>query len=207
MPEDIKNSTYNGYTEARKKANEKYNAKFHEVKVRMLPERHEMVKKQPVLIISTDKFIRGMEYRELKERVLAETVTAGIGSELKDIVFTTDELLGSDDFKLNRRKIRAKYEAGGFTGIKNDGETGDGMMVTDDAMALKVREMVASAIDRETGEVGYESDFFIDLGGSSLDYFSMLCEIEEEFGISIPDETGTGLRSVRKICEYIKDRK
>ena len=81
------------------------------------------------------------------------------------------------------------------------------MMVTDDAMALKVREMVASAIDRETGEVGYESDFFIDLGGSSLDYFSMLCEIEEEFGISIPDETGTGLRSVRKICEYIKDRK
>ena len=164
-------------------------------------------KKQPVLIISTDKFIRGMEYRELKERVLAETVTAGIGSELKDIVFTTDELLGSDDFKLNRRKIRAKYEAGGFTGIKNDGETGDGMMVTDDAMALKVREMVASAIDRETGEVGYESDFFIDLGGSSLDYFSMLCEIEEEFGISIPDETGTGLRSVRKICEYIKDRK
>lgn len=40
-----KQSTYNGYTPARKKANEKYNAKFHEVKVRMSPERHEMVKK------------------------------------------------------------------------------------------------------------------------------------------------------------------
>ena len=40
-----KQSTYNGYTAARKKANEKYNAKFHEVKVRMSPERHEMVKK------------------------------------------------------------------------------------------------------------------------------------------------------------------
>ena len=36
---------YYGYTEAKKRANEKYNAKFREVKVRMLPERHEMVKK------------------------------------------------------------------------------------------------------------------------------------------------------------------
>lgn len=40
-----KNSSYNGYTEARKKANEKYNSKFHEVKIRMTPERHEEVKK------------------------------------------------------------------------------------------------------------------------------------------------------------------
>lgn len=38
-------SSYSGYTPARKRANEKYNAKFHEVKVRMDPERHEMVKK------------------------------------------------------------------------------------------------------------------------------------------------------------------
>ena len=38
------NSSYTGYTEARKRANEKYNSKFHEVKVRMTPERHEMVK-------------------------------------------------------------------------------------------------------------------------------------------------------------------
>lgn len=44
MPENKKKSTYDGYTPARKRANEKYNAKFHEVKVRMSPERHEMVK-------------------------------------------------------------------------------------------------------------------------------------------------------------------
>lgn len=45
MAESNKTSSYNGYTPARKRANEKYNAKFHEVKVRMDPERHEMVKK------------------------------------------------------------------------------------------------------------------------------------------------------------------
>lgn len=39
MSRESKNSTYKGYTESRKKANEKCNAKFHEVKVRMLPER------------------------------------------------------------------------------------------------------------------------------------------------------------------------
>lgn len=45
MPENKKKSTYDGYTPARKRANEKYNSKFHEVKVRMSPGRHEMVKK------------------------------------------------------------------------------------------------------------------------------------------------------------------
>jgi len=45
MAESNKTSFYNGYTPARKRANEKYNAKFHEVKVRMDSERHEIVKK------------------------------------------------------------------------------------------------------------------------------------------------------------------
>ncbi len=49
MPTFIPTFSYHalpdGYTPTRKKANEKYNAKFHEVKVRMSPERHEMVKK------------------------------------------------------------------------------------------------------------------------------------------------------------------
>lgn len=44
MPETRK-STYRGYTAAQKRATEKYHQKFHEVKIRMTPEHHEMVKK------------------------------------------------------------------------------------------------------------------------------------------------------------------
>ena len=42
MPEE-KKSNYKGLTEARKRANKKYNDKFVEVKVRMLPERRAIV--------------------------------------------------------------------------------------------------------------------------------------------------------------------
>ena len=42
MPEE-KRSSYKGLTEARKRANKKYNDKFVEVKVRMLPERRTIV--------------------------------------------------------------------------------------------------------------------------------------------------------------------
>ena len=40
---DEKKSTHKGLTEARKRANKKYNDKFVEVKVRMIPERRTVV--------------------------------------------------------------------------------------------------------------------------------------------------------------------
>ena len=47
MADNNKTTSYSGYTPAWKIANEKYSAKYHEIKVRMDPEWYEMAKPCP----------------------------------------------------------------------------------------------------------------------------------------------------------------
>ncbi|MCQ2496347.1 MAG: AMP-binding protein [Lachnospiraceae bacterium] len=159
--------------------------------------------KLPVLVVSTDKFINAEEFESVNSAVREKASEIGLGTELKDILFTTDELMTSEDFKLNRRKIRADYEQQRFSKIDKNPDAGGSIRIDGNAMALKIRDIFAEAVDKPKDSVAYDTDFFIDLGGTSLDYFSMLCEIEEEFDLKIPDEAGTSLRTVQKLCEYI----
>lgn len=160
--------------------------------------------KVPVLVVSTDKFITSENFTVLNRQVRECAERIGIGSELKDIFFTTDELMSSEEFKLNRRKVRTAYEKGTFSRIDGSVHTENGLNTDGNADAIRVRSIIAAALDKPETDIDYETDFFIDLGGTSIDYFSMICEVEEEFDVSVPDEMGTGLRSVQKICEWLR---
>ena len=43
-----------------------------------------------------------------------------------------------------------------------------------------------------------------DLGADSLDVVELLMEIEETFGVSVPDEDIPGLKTVKDIIEYVE---
>ena len=49
-----------------------------------------------------------------------------------------------------------------------------------------------------------ETNIVDDLGGDSLDVVDLIMSVEEEFGISIPDEDAVELSTVGKIVEYIE---
>jgi acyl carrier protein len=44
-----------------------------------------------------------------------------------------------------------------------------------------------------------------DLGADSLDVVEMLMTIEDQFGVTIPDEDVVQLRTVRDIAEYLEN--
>lgn len=192
----------------------------------------------PVLVVSTDKFVTPEIYVKVTKEVRERIVKGGLGAEIKDILYTTDELVVGDEFKLNRRRIREDYENGNITRILSEekkkasdvdekikmaGKSPEGekkessdsagklqkestgtVLTAGNVMAVRVREIVADALDVPKDRIGYDTDLFLELGGTSMDYFSVLCEIEEEFNVTIPDEIGTGLRTVQKICDYVE---
>ena len=45
--------------------------------------------------------------------------------------------------------------------------------------------------------------FFEDLGFDSIDFVEMVMELEESFGMQIPDDQAEKLLTVGKICEYV----
>lgn len=51
-----------------------------------------------------------------------------------------------------------------------------------------------------------ETSFAEDLIADSLDFVQMLMEIEEEFGITIPDGDVEGMKKVSDVIQYLEKR-
>jgi acyl carrier protein len=74
----------------------------------------------------------------------------------------------------------------------------------DDATMTLIKEAFKNAAD--TGaEVKSASDFFTDLGGDSMGYFSLICEIESIFNIQINLEKNQNLRTPECFYKYIME--
>ena len=61
-------------------------------------------------------------------------------------------------------------------------------------------------MNRREDEIAFDADFFLDLGGTSLDYFAMLTKLRDEFEAPFPLEE-TGLKTVRSIADYVRREK
>ncbi len=73
-------------------------------------------------------------------------------------------------------------------------------------IAEQVRRIIAEQLMVELDEVTDDASFIEDLGADSLDTVEMIMEIEDEFGIEIPDEDAEKLQTVGQAIEYIKQK-
>lgn len=71
----------------------------------------------------------------------------------------------------------------------------------------KVKEIIIDTLSFDGDEIRPESDFFKDLKADSLDVVELMMALEENFGISIPDEELPNLHTVENVVKYIEDHK
>lgn len=67
----------------------------------------------------------------------------------------------------------------------------------------KVKEVIIDKLGVEEDKVSAEASFVDDLGADSLDTVELIMELEEEFGIEIPDEDAENMTTVGSVIEYI----
>ena len=158
-------------------------------------------KPRAVLLISVSDHLPEEKLRSIEAEVRAKANDLGLSSELGGIYLTASELMGEDEFKLNRSRLRRAYAAGELSpAVPSAPAAGaDG-----DPILSRVTEIFAAALEKDAGEISADTDFFIDGGGTSLDYFAMLSRLSEDFGLSLPAEAGSSLASPRAVAEYIK---
>ena len=70
----------------------------------------------------------------------------------------------------------------------------------------KIKEVIADKLGKSVDEIKDEASFIEDLGADSLDIVDMIMKLEEEFGISIPDEDLDKIRTVKDAIDYIKSK-
>jgi acyl carrier protein len=74
----------------------------------------------------------------------------------------------------------------------------------DDELLKKMKKLIAEKLEVDEDKITMESSFRQDLGADSLDTYELVYAIEEEMGISIPDEKANEFETVGDAVEYIK---
>ena len=75
-----------------------------------------------------------------------------------------------------------------------------------DEMFEKVKKLIADKLEVEEDKITPESSFRQDLGADSLDTYELVYAIEEELGITIPDEKANELETVKDALDFIKSQ-
>ena len=71
----------------------------------------------------------------------------------------------------------------------------------------KVRDIIAKQLSVKPETVADESNIAEDLGADSLDLVEILMALEDEFGISIPDEVIPQIKTIKDIVAFIEENK
>ena len=69
----------------------------------------------------------------------------------------------------------------------------------------KVKTVIVEQLGIDEANVRMESSFLDDLGADSLDIVEFIMELEEEFGLEIPDEDVEKIVTVKDVVEYISE--
>ena len=73
-----------------------------------------------------------------------------------------------------------------------------------DELFNKIQKLIAEKLEIDESKVTMDSLFRGDLGADSLDTYELVYAIEEELGVSIPDEAANEFETVRDAYDFIK---
>ena len=71
-------------------------------------------------------------------------------------------------------------------------------------MFEKVRAMLAKQLNLSADQIKPESDVVKDLGADSLDVVELLISLEDDYGVSIPEDDIVNVKTVQDIVDMIE---
>ncbi len=70
----------------------------------------------------------------------------------------------------------------------------------------QLQELIADGLGVEKEKVTMEADLASDLGADSLDAVELIMAIEDEYDITIDDETAQSFKTVKEIVDYLESK-
>ena len=156
----------------------------------------------PLLLASTPGCFSADKLNGIYGQVCAALKEAKLEGVIKKILFTPESLIAGNDFKVSRKKVAEKYRSGEFRIFdprcieKHIAELVSGL-------EDEIRSAFAEALDKAPEAIGVNDNFFSELGGSSIEYFTLLGILKARFGVELPVSESERLSTVKDFCEHI----
>lgn len=153
------------------------------------------------LVAEISPYCGGNRISSMRSEIASRIAALGLSGSVNEIVLTTRRLIGEKDFKISRSRVACRLAAGELCTVTADTAGGD---ESDTLITGKLRGIFAEALNRDVAEIGFDDNFFFDLGGNSLDYFAMVSAVCSEFGIGFPSSDTASAATVRDVAKLIK---
>lgn len=157
----------------------------------------------PVFLVYLGKKTDENFVNDVTERIKIAAEKNNLVSQIGKICIVSQPLIKGEEFKLNRKRIKSDYYGGKIKTVGHD--NGNHVEKTDE-ISEKVREYFAVALGKNVADVGYNTDFFLDEGGTSIDYFALVAKLQQDYGVDFPSTAENGINTVDGVARYIRER-
>lgn len=142
---------------------------------------------KPVLVVQLREGMTDEEWDLLEREIGICNAALPLAQRVREIRFTHDALLRPQDIKVSRAYLRREIDAGRIrlfdrAGVRAE-ETG-----RESDVYQQIRALFAEILGIEEDTIDGGAHFLLDLGGTSLDYFTLIGELDRTFGVKLPYE-------------------
>lgn len=176
----------------------------HTYDVCLISRKNDLQEVSPVLVVQVAMYQSASRYKKIMTVARKQLADNKLDGTINEIVLTTDELMGANDFKINRHRIGRLYSEGKLS-IVDINEVDEGKEEIPEELLAEVREIFADSLAKEPEEIDVDAHFFFDLEGTSLDYLTLMSDIKNKYNVILSSEDEDGLVTLRRVCEFIQD--
>ncbi len=141
-----------------------------------------------VLIVQVDRHMTPRDREELLSAIAAGNQSLPSAYRIKQVRFTYDPLMGATDIKISRAKLRRQIKNGEITLMDSLLDPIPEAASPDSPLKEELRQMFAEILGISPQQITDRGHFMNDLGGSSLDYFTLIGQIDQRYGVTLEFE-------------------
>ena len=156
------------------------------------------------MVVQLNPYAPQQTVQAIRQEVYEINQALPAASAIRKFYFTADELAPPTAVKVSRIQLQRKIAAGevrltpfgDYTVTSDQGE--------DSPLMEEVKQIIASVLEIPAESIEANSHLFFDLGGSSIQYFSVLTALSQHFELGGYDRTDKYCYTPKEICEYIE---
>lgn len=158
------------------------------------------------LVVSVSPYLSADRLEAIKNEAYRTNESLPLVSQIKDFYFTFDPLSPPTAVKVGRAYLRRAVDMGDvtltpFSEMKAESATS----LTATPLEERIRAIVCDVLSLSEDKVGLDTHIVSELSATSLQYFSIVSKLAEEFGISQYNDKDSFRYTVRSMAEYISE--
>lgn len=158
-----------------------------------------------VLIAQIKEYNSKATLDNINKRISDELAKLPLNYTISKYYFTYDDLMASTAIKVSRKYVEYHISNGdikliSFDNLKVDTEEINSKLVNE------IKEIMAEILGKNVSDINDNDNFFYDLGASSLDYFTLINELNNKYDINLEFDDNANMVNPVKISSIIEER-